>query len=144
MRPLAGSFLRLALQLLVRFQTWLLDGLAARSAALSVPAAEGGDAGKAASIWAQGAKAEQLCSVRADVEKIVDWLNDDYTQQMQRLLSFASQEVHKFPDSLSVPDVSLIRTLVLCPELFQYIPHSAARIQHAGKGRKSCTCPCRP
>ena len=101
-QPLAGSFLRLALQLLARFQTYLLEGLAARSAALSAPAAECGDADKATSAWAVGVKAEQLCSVRADAEKIVDWLNSDYTQQIQRLLSFTSQEVHKPSDSLNV------------------------------------------
>ena len=135
MQPLAGSFLRLALQLLARFQTWLLDGLAARSAALSAPAAESGNADKAASAWAAGAKAEQLCSVRADAEKIIDWLNSDYTQHTERLLAFTSQEVHIPSDGLNVAGCQPDRTTVyeaIYLERSLYVPHPAAALQHAG------------
>lgn len=93
MQPLAGKFLRLVLQLLGRFCTWLAQGLEARSAAQPGPATGELDAEATPSRWAVSIRADQLCSVRADVDVLLRWLKDDFTAQLVQMLSLADAEV---------------------------------------------------
>ena len=38
-------------------------------------------------------KADQLCSLRADTERLMYWLSNEYTGQFLQLLPFATEEV---------------------------------------------------
>ena len=93
MHSLAGRFLRLVLQLLSRFCTWLRSGLEARSAPHSSPTGGDGISDSAAGRWAVGIKADQLCSLRADTEKLLDWLDSTYRDQLMQMLPSRSKKV---------------------------------------------------
>lgn len=90
MQPLAGRFLRLVLQLLARFSFWVSRGLDARAA---VPAADDGEADASADRWAVGIRSDQLCSLRADTEILLSWLESDYSTQLVNMLPSSSKEV---------------------------------------------------
>lgn len=90
MQPLAGRFLRLVLQLLSRFSCWLSRGLEARAAA---PTAADEEATTSADRWAIGIGPDQLCSLRADTEIFLSWLESEYSTQLVNMLPFSSKEV---------------------------------------------------
>ena len=90
-QPLAGRFLRLVLQLLSRFCSWLSEGLEARAAAAIPTAVGNGDA--AADGWAIGMRPDQLCSLRIDIEKLLGWLGSSYSNQLVLMLPSTSKEV---------------------------------------------------
>ncbi len=91
--PLAGRFLRLVLQLLSRFSSWLSGGLKAREAAAGQPAAGLAEASTQVHSWAIGIRADHLCSLRADIEKLLDWLECDYSAQLMLMLPSSNREV---------------------------------------------------
>ena len=88
--PLAGRFLRLVLQLLSRFCSWLSGGLEAREAAAGLPAAGGLEEGRS---WATGIRPDHLCSLRADIEMLLSWLESDYSAQLMLMLPYLNKEV---------------------------------------------------
>ena len=124
-QPLAGRFLRLVLQLLARFGSWLSSGLAARSGALPSPPAAEGDDSSASDRWAVGMKADQLCSLRADTERLMDWLSNEYTGQLLQLLPFATEEVGMDLYTIVVPWQSTIINSLGLPG------HAYGRATHA-------------
>ena len=96
--PLAGRFLRLVLQLLARFCSWLSGGLEAREAgeaAARHPAAGLGEVGTTGHGWAIGTRLDHLCSLRADMEKLLSWLESDYSPQLISMLPSSHREVWK-------------------------------------------------
>ncbi len=103
MQPLAGRFLQLVLQLQARFGFWLTSGLAARSGVPPLPSAAESSDISASDRWAVGMNADQLCSLRADTERMADWLSKEYISQFLQLLSFASQEVRMDPNTMRKP-----------------------------------------
>ena len=93
LRPLAGRFLRLVLQLLSRICSWLSEGLEARVAAAHSPAAGDKEADRTANAWAIGIRPDQLCSLRADLERLLSWLDSGFTTQLVDMLPSSSKEV---------------------------------------------------
>ena len=148
--PLADRFVRLALQLLARYATWLRAGLAARSAATSAAAAgapaqqqvgipthsrkillphiscchltnhapgcclppqHGADAmhvlvpnqDSAGGGWAVGARADALCTVRADTDAVLAWARAELWAQLAPLLASLPPEVLRMGGRLPLP-----------------------------------------
>ena len=93
LQPLAGRFLRLVLQMLSRFCSWLSGGLEARAAAAPQPVAADGEANPPASKWAIGIRPDQLCSLRGDTERLMSWLGSKYSSQLMLMLPSSTKEV---------------------------------------------------
>lgn len=49
--------------------------------------AQGGD------TWAVGAKADVLCTVRADADVVLQWVRSDFLDDLTRLMPFLPPEV---------------------------------------------------
>jgi hypothetical protein len=152
--PLADRFVRLALQLLARYATWLRAGLAARSAAMSAAGAAApaqtqvGQMHRGASInirfslshllllaldaarhpkhtadcrlhcgygiqdgaggsWAVGARADALCTVRADTDGVLAWARAELWAQLAPLLPSLPPEVPRMDGPLQLPVLAL-------------------------------------
>ncbi|XP_042495891.1 conserved oligomeric Golgi complex subunit 2 [Macadamia integrifolia] len=83
--PCSDKFLRLSLQLLSRYSTWLSLGLAARKA---------GNAGSnPGSEWAISAIPEDFIFVLHDIDYLVDELSNDFLDHVLQLLASCSMEV---------------------------------------------------
>ncbi|KAJ4960395.1 hypothetical protein NE237_020305 [Protea cynaroides] len=81
----SDKFLRLSLQLLSRYSTWLSSGLAAR---------KGGNAGSnPGSDWTISATPENFIYVMHDVDYLVNELGNDFLDHILQLLASCSSEV---------------------------------------------------
>lgn len=83
----SDKFLRLSLQLLSRYSTWLSSGLAARKALNANPNP------KTNSEWAIAARVEDFIYVMHDVDILVGELSGDYLGHVLQLLGSCSAEV---------------------------------------------------
>eukprot|EP00240_Pyramimonas_obovata_P002752 CAMPEP_0118923858 /NCGR_PEP_ID=MMETSP1169-20130426/2236_1 /TAXON_ID=36882 /ORGANISM="Pyramimonas obovata, Strain CCMP722" /LENGTH=755 /DNA_ID=CAMNT_0006864913 /DNA_START=219 /DNA_END=2486 /DNA_ORIENTATION=- len=96
---LSDRFLKLALQLLSRYQGWLVSGISARTAALnsqlsgaggappSTPPPAGVPQKSTAGDWTAGSSAEELAMVRHDAECLADLVEGSYTATVELTLA---------------------------------------------------------
>ena len=63
--------------------------------------AQGGD------TWAVGAKADVLCTVRADADVLLQWVREDFLDELIRLMPFLPPEVNP---ATVLADASSVRT----------------------------------
>ncbi|DBA94077.1 TPA: hypothetical protein ACH3X1_001724 [Trebouxia sp. C0004] len=94
LQPLADKFARLVLQLLARYAFWVAEGIASRSSSGAVtPSQDGLVNPQGDRSWAGRASPEQLALVRADLDSLAVWTEDQYWPEMQQRLSFLPTQV---------------------------------------------------
>lgn len=94
LEPLADKFARLALQLLARYAFWVAEGIAFKSdSGAATPSQEGLVNPQGDRSWAGRASPEQLALVRADLDSLAVWTENQYWPEMQQRLSFLPTQV---------------------------------------------------
>ncbi|KAK9787882.1 hypothetical protein WJX73_008548 [Symbiochloris irregularis] len=120
LRPLSDRVVRLSLQLVARFTSWLQAGLEARAAAAqedatqhsttagrpmqhhhpaegpasSAPQAEAAERG-GPHQWALEASVDHLARLRADVDEVAEWVQVDFAQSLVKLLALTPRQVQE-------------------------------------------------
>ncbi|DBB11835.1 TPA: hypothetical protein ACH3X3_005984 [Trebouxia sp. C0006] len=95
LQPLADKFARLVLQLLARYAFWVAEGIASTktSSGAATPSQDGLVNPQGDRSWAGRASPEQLALVRADLDSLAAWTEDQFWPEMQQRLSFLPTEV---------------------------------------------------
>lgn len=94
LQPLADKFARLVLQLLARYAFWVAEGIASKSnSGAATPPQDGAVNSQGDRSWAGKASPEQLALVRADLDSLAAWTEDQFWPEMRQRLSFLPTEV---------------------------------------------------